>query len=97
MKIRLKIAQVLPYRVYNDKKTGQESRIYSAVGEVVDGVQSDYARNVKFDVFGDDVWLRMGIAIGQTYDIEFDISSRQWNGRWYVSIIARSATICSVG
>lgn len=87
MEVRLKIVRILDARNYVDRN-GNTKYVYSAVGETL----SQYPNKVKFEVFGEEKWKGMNFVVGNVYDISVDISSREWNGRYYTSVIAYSAT-----
>lgn len=57
-----------------------------------------YPRKVKFHVFGDKC-MNMGIEVGQSYRLSFDLESREFNGRWYtdVSVFACSPLEAQAG
>lgn len=46
-----------------------------------------YPRKVKFDFFGDRADSNQ-LEIGKTYKVQYDIESREFNGRWYTDIRA---------
>ena len=44
-----------------------------------------YPRRVKFHVFGDRVDY-LNFEVGKSYAIQFEVESREFNGRWYTDI-----------
>lgn len=44
-----------------------------------------YPRKVKFHVFGDRSDT-IGIEVGNSYSLSFDLESREFNGRWYTDV-----------
>ncbi len=44
-----------------------------------------YPRKVKFHVFGDRSDT-IGIEVGNSYALSFDLESREFNGRWYTDV-----------
>lgn len=44
-----------------------------------------YPRKVKFHVFGDR-GDSIGIEVGNSYVLSFDLESREFNGRWYTDV-----------
>lgn len=51
----------------------------------------NYPKKVKFHVFGDRV-DNLKFLVGHKYKVQFDLESREFNGRWYtdVSVYASS-------
>lgn len=42
-----------------------------------------YPKKIALSVFGEDRWNKMGIEVGKTYNVHFDIDAREWKGRWF--------------
>ena len=51
-----------------------------------------YPSKVKFDVFGDKV-DQYPMEVGNIVTIQYDIESREFNGRWYTDIHAYKAEL----
>lgn len=62
------------------KKTGEKDKKYYFTIEVKSG---DFTNKVAFLVFGQDKFNGMGIQVGGTYNVAFDLSSREWQGKWF--------------
>ena len=45
--------------------------------------QDQYPKKIHFQVFGEDKWQKMNVQQDQNVVVDFDISSREWNGKWY--------------
>lgn len=45
--------------------------------------QDHYPKKIHFQVFGEEKWQRMNVQQDQNVVVGFDISSREWNGKWY--------------
>ena len=45
--------------------------------------QGQYPKKVAMKVIGEDKFKQMGIAIGGTYNVSFDVESREWKGKWF--------------
>lgn len=45
-----------------------------------------YPQKIPFDVWGDERWSQMGVTVGSFVNVSFDISSREWNGKYFVSL-----------
>ena len=84
MEIQGKVIKVLDGVEYTSKKSGEKDFKYSFVIET----NSQYPQKVAFSVFGKERFSQMAIALNGTYSISFDISSREWNDRWYTEATA---------
>ena len=42
-----------------------------------------YQKNIHFTIIGDDKWQKMAVQPNEVVTVSFDISSREWNGRWF--------------
>lgn len=60
--------------------------------EFVLETQEMYPRKVCFQVWGEDRIRMADIHMDDVVTIEFDIESREFGGRWYTSINARTVT-----
>lgn len=47
--------------------------------------EEQFAKKVHFQVFGDERWANMAIKANEDLTVSFDISSREWNGKWFTS------------
>lgn len=45
-----------------------------------------YPQRLPFDVWGDDKWSQMNVSVGSLVNVSFDISGREWNGKYFVSL-----------
>lgn len=54
--------------------------------------EGEYPRNVCFEVLGRERWERMRqyLREGSLVKVSFDVSSREWNGKWFTSLTAFS-------
>lgn len=53
--------------------------------------QGDYPKKCVFTVFGADRWHQMGIAVGGSYAVSFDIDAHEYNGKWFNDVSAWKA------
>lgn len=70
-----------------------EERIKGRNGEFVRygfviETSGQYPKKLKFDVFGEDRWGRMSsaVCVGSDIQVYFDVSSREWQGRWFTQL-----------
>ena len=84
MTIEGKIIQVLPLQGGVSKTSGKEWKLQAYVLET----QEQYPRKVHFEVFGDDRIKANPCGVDDIVSVDFDIESREFNGRWYTSIRA---------
>lgn len=66
--------------------------------EMVLETGGNYPQKVKFHIFGDRV-DSLNLEVGKDYSLSFDLSSREFNGRWYtdVSVFAAREANASQG
>lgn len=74
-----------------DPQSGNSSKGGWWRGGFVIETEGEYPKKCVFSVFGKERWDKMGIAVGGTYNISFDIDAREYNGRWYNDIQAWKA------
>ena len=71
-------------------------------GTVVNGfvirTEGSHAHCVQFDVYGVERWSGMSeaVVVGNRVNVVFDVSSREWNGRWYTSCVAFRVVVLGV-
>lgn len=82
MELECRVVRVLDAQKFNGKN-GEVVK-YGFVCEYGD----KYVKQVMFEVFGVDKWSQMEslLRVGEMVNVKFDISSREWNGRWYTSL-----------
>lgn len=82
MEIECRVVRVLDAQKFNGKN-GEVVK-YGFVCEYGD----KYVKQVMFEVFGVDKWSQMEslLRVGEMVNVKFDISSREWNGRWFTSL-----------
>ena len=84
MTIEGKIIQVLPLQGGVSKTSGKEWALQAYVLETLE----NYPKKVHFEVFGDDRIKANQCGVDDIVSVDFDIESREFNGRWYTSIRA---------
>lgn len=84
MTIEGKIIQVLPLQGGVSKTSGKEWALQAYVLET----NEQYPKKVHFEVFGDDRIKANPCDVDDIVSVDFDIESREFNGRWYTSIRA---------
>lgn len=85
MEIVGKCIQLLDEQVYQSKRVGGGSVVKN--GFVID-TGGQYAKRVCFVVFGREKFVGMGIEVGKSYGVSFDVESREWQGRWFTECLA---------
>ena len=65
------------------KFTGRNGE-FTKFGFVIE-TAGQFPKKVHFQVFGDERWQKMGIQQGEDVLVGFDVSSREWNGKWFTS------------
>lgn len=84
MNIVVTVFQILPQQTFT-RKDGSQIVVNSFIGITSDG---KYDRKIKFDVMKEETWNKMNLHIGVAVDVSFGIEAREYNGRWFNSIIA---------
>lgn len=88
MEITVKIEKILEPQSFVSKTNGNTYVTHVFVGEITN---TQYPRKVAFKVMGDDRMRNMGIVVGGTYNISFDVESREWNGKYFTECQAWKA------
>ena len=89
MDVNVKIVRLLDAQSFVSKKSGEEFRKYSFLGET----KGQYLKTIMFSVMGDERWQKMALELGAEYQVSFDIDAHEWNGRWYNEIVAWKAVL----
>lgn len=91
MEVTCKIESILSEQRFNGR-SGEVVR-YGFVG--VTGGQ--WPKKVKFDVIGADRWEKISqyVQVGADSQVFFDVESREWQGKWFTSLIAFKVTSIS--
>ena len=59
-------------------------------------VPGKYPKKVCFNLYGDNI-DKFVLGIGQEVNVQFDIDSREWNGRWFTTVKAWKVDSVSEG
>lgn len=82
MDITAKIIEILP------EQTGQgRNGTWVKISFIVE-TQEQYPKKICFDAWGDRVDIVKGLNLNDTVKVEFDVESREYNGRWYTNVKA---------
>lgn len=84
MEIIGKAIAALPVKSGVSKKTGEQWQSREYVIET----QEQFPKKMCFEVFGTDKLQEFNIRNNDIIKVHFDISAREYNGRWYNSIRA---------
>ncbi len=79
MEITGKISQILPPET-GQGKNGQWKKQFFILETM-----EQYPKKLCFEVWGDKVKVD-SLTVGQTVKVDFDVESREWQGRWFTSI-----------
>lgn len=74
-----KVIAILEPQRFVSKKNGNE---YVTTVFVIE-TQGQYPKKVAMKVMGEDKFKQMGIVMGGTYNVSFDVESREWNSKYY--------------
>lgn len=84
MDIQVKVVKVLETQRFTSQRTGETYVKNIFVGETV----GQYPKMVAFSVMGEEKFNSMGIQVGGSYTVSFDVESREWNGKWFTDCSA---------
>lgn len=70
-----------------------EQRFMGKSGELVRNgfvleTMEEYPKRVAFSVLGEERWRNMSVSVGLDCIVSFDLSSREWNGRYFTEASA---------
>ena len=80
MDLNVKIVKILDAQSYVSKSNNQTYVTRFFVGETTN---TQFPKMVAFKVFGEEKFNAMGIVVGGTYNVSFDVESREWNGKYF--------------
>lgn len=83
MEIQGKVIQILPQQT-GVSKTGNPWAVQPFVIETLE----QYPKKVHIELFGSDRINNNPFAVDEFVKVQFDIESREFNGRWYTSLRA---------
>lgn len=87
MDIQVTVTKIGDMQVITSKRTGNITKKYLFVGTT----GGQYPKTVAFAVLGEERYDKMQIEVGATYQVAFDIESREWNGKYYTELSAWQA------
>lgn len=88
MEVTGKVIAILPTQSGVSSKTGNPWMENSFVIET----NEEYKKKIYITVFGEDKWKQMGIVVGGSYNVQFDIDASEYNGRWFNKLKAWKVT-----
>lgn len=88
MDLNVKIVKILDAQSYVSKSNNQTYVTRYFVGETTN---TQYPKTVAFKVFGEEKFNAMGIVVGGTYNVSFDVESREWQGKFFTDCTAWKA------
>lgn len=91
MNIVGKVISVLDARSGVSQRTGNEW--YSR--EFVIETEEQYPTKLCIRVSGKEKWEQWNVQLGNKYDVSFNVSSREWQGKWYTGVDAWKITLVS--
>lgn len=79
MEIQGKVIAISEPQRFVSKKNGNE---YITTVFVIE-TPGQYPKKVAMKVMGEEKFKQMGIVMGGTYNVSFDVESREWQGKWF--------------
>ena len=89
MDLLVKVEKILDVQTFTSKVDGREWKKYAFIGKPV---KDQYPKPICFTCIGEDKWNEFGIVSGSEYVISFNLSSREYNGRWFTEALCWKAT-----
>lgn len=83
MNVKGKVVSILPV-ASGTSKAGNE---YKKGGFVIETTEDNYPKKIAFSLFGEDK-IKTCPEVGELVNVSFDITSREFNGKWYHDISA---------
>lgn len=73
-----------------DKKSGtsKAGNEWAKQEYVIEEIEGQYPKKMCFEVFGEDKISQFNIKVGQVLGVNFNIDSREWQGRWFNQVQA---------
>lgn len=90
--IIVQIEKILDKQTFTSSRTGNVYEKFFFVGKT----QAQYPKTIAFSIMGKEKFEKLGIVVGKTYNISFDVESREWNGKYFTDITAWKA-VCVDG
>lgn len=92
MEITGKVIKILDAQSFISQRTGDTY----VKNQFVIETQGQYPKKVAFTVMGEDKFKAMNIVVGGTYNVSFDVESREWKEKWFTEASAWKA-VCLDG
>tara|TARA_R110002020_G_scaffold346394_1_gene560272 strand:+ start:3911 stop:4213 length:303 start_codon:yes stop_codon:yes gene_type:complete len=86
MKITGKVKEI--YKVQSG--VSKKGNNWQKQGFLLDLEKNDFNSNLYVECFGDSINLINSLMNGQKVECEIEVSSREYNGKWYHNVNARS-------
>lgn len=84
MEINVKVIKVLQPQSFTSSRDGSNVVKNVFIGETA----GQYPKKIAFSVIGEDKFRQMNIVVGQTYNVSFDVESREWKEKWFTECSA---------
>lgn len=93
MEISGKCIKILDAQRFTSKKDGSTIVKNGFVLET----QGQYPKKVAFGVMGEERFTGFHLVVGESYNVSFDVESREWQGRWFTECVAWRAVALGSG
>lgn len=84
MEISGKCIKILDAQRFSSKKDGSTIVKNGFVLET----QGQYPKKVAFGVMGEERFANFHLVVGESFNVSFDVESREWQGRWFTECVA---------
>lgn len=82
MDIKVTIERIFPEQDVVSKRSGETYKKYAFLAKT----QEEYPKLIYITCFGEDKWKALNIVVNNTYNLGVDVSSRQFNDRYYTEV-----------
>jgi|GEM_PF-5972387 len=65
---------------------GRNGSDFTKNGFVIE-TSGQFSKRLKFDVLNTEMWNKILVREGADVSVSFDAESREWNGRWYTTLM----------
>ena len=90
MQIKAKINQILPMQ------TGTSAKGEWRKQNIIVDTLTDISRKICITIWGDKI-DETQLQIGNELQIDFELESREYNGKWYTDALARNIVLTNTG
>ena len=88
MELNVIIERINDVQEFASKRDGSIIKKYSFVGKT----NERFPKLICFTCFNEELWHNAGLAANMQVQVSFDISSKEWQGRWFTEAVVWKIT-----